>query len=177
MAVIGGGGRRSRDVLDFLADPEKAKAAVDAHRAAADAHTKAADDYKQKRLAALEVLAQLRQKQTEHDERERQLNARHNALDDLNGELNAQIAAYNAKDKELDIEKETFHREQAEFQQMTVQSNQNWTLKMTNADRRHQELDLREAKIEERNNVVAAREKYFNEAVQALKVFSDKLSG
>src|SRR6266446_2221925 len=153
-------GRRTsrKHVFDLLNDPESLKAAIDAHNQATEARLRSAEEYRKAKDEALTALAQLSQKQSEYNERESNLNSRHEALKELSGQLNAQIADYNFKHKEVDDLKTELQRQKADQHQILQRMTNDILAKDQDANQKHMHLEQQLMSVAQQRNELSKRE-------------------
>ncbi len=172
-----GSGRKKHDLLDFLSDPQKSKAIIAQHKQAVDAHARAADDYKQNKADALKVIEELIRKQASHDETEARLEARQKTLDDLSGKLNAQIADYNFKHKEVDDLKTELQRQKADQHQILQRMTNDVLAKDQEANQKHMHLEQQLMSVAQKHDEISRREALVLQRETEIVEFANKLKG
>src|SRR5258706_583631 len=172
-----GSSRKRHDLLDFLSNPNKAKATIDAHRQATIEHSKAAEFHKKTKADALKVIEELTRKQVLHDEAEARLEARQKTLDDLSGKLNAQIADYNFKHKEVDDLKTELQRQKADQHHILQRMTNDILAKDQDANQKHMHLEQQLMSVAQQRNELSKREASVIERENSILAFANQLKG
>jgi len=172
-----GSSRKRHDLLDFLSNPNKAKATIDAHRQATIEHSKAAEFHKKTKADALKVIEELTRKQVLHDEAEARLEARQKTLDDLSGKLNAQIADYNFKHKEVDDLKTELQRQKADQHQILQRMTNDVLAKDQDANQKQLHLEQQLMSAAQKHDEISRREALVLQRETEIVEFANKLKG
>jgi len=172
-----GGSRKQRGLLDLLNNPDALKSTLANHKQAVDAHARAAEDYRKKKADALKVIEELTKKQALHDETEARLEARQKTLDDLSGKLNAQIADYNFKHKEVDDFKAELERQKVDQHQILQRMTNDVLAKDQEANQKQLHLEQQLMSAAQKHEEISRRESLVLQRETEIVEFADRLRG
>jgi len=175
--MLGGAGGRNKSIIDLLANSDALKASIDAHSKATEARIKSAEDHRKAKEDAVATLNKLKQKQAEHDERERQLDVRHKALNDLSGQLNSQIADYNFKHRDLEDAKVVLENKRMDQQRILKQMTDDVLAKDQAANQKLHDLEQKLLEAAKQRKDIQDREALVIQRETMIAEFADQLRG
>ncbi len=172
-----GGNNRNKSIIDLLANSDALKAAIDSHNKATEARLKSAEDHRRAKEAASATLNQLKQRQVEHDERERQLDARQKTLDHFSGQLNDQLADCNSRGRDLQVLKSELERQKVDQQHILQRMTNEVLAKDQTANQKHLHLEQQLMSVAQRHEELSRREALVLQRETEIVEFADKLRG
>ncbi|SRR5258706_1418227 len=175
--MMGGRSNSSKSIIDLLANSDALKAAIDSHNKATEARIKSAEDHRKAKEDASVILNQLKHKQNEHDERERQLVDRQQILDKLSGQLNDQIADYNFKHRNLEESKTELARQKSDQQHILQRMTNEVLAKDQAANQKHLHLEQQLMSVAQKHEELSRREALVLQRETEIVEFADKLRG
>ena len=162
------GTKKSKNLLDLLADKDALAAAIEAHQRATDARDKSSSEYRNAKAEAEAVFERLKHEREEQNDREQELYAKSQELVRFSAELNSKSQQLDdqaraiAKTRE-DAGKEYVERQLEIQKQLDIIRNKNLLLEqrqdvlnqaVADADKQHKSLDSWQLSLAKREQAI-----------------------